>query len=243
MSTLLAVFLLAQAQPQPRTPATPSSPESLPGAEAVPKEGQWLERHQGFVTQAKQGNIDVLFLGDSITDAWSKAGLPVWTERFAPLKAANFGVSGDRTQHLLWRLRNGELQGMKPKVVVVLIGTNNIGQVNGPEAPASAIAGIQAIVAEVRAKLPQSRILLLAVFPRGEKPDHPLRAKVKEINDAIAKLDDGGRSVTFLDIAGAFLEADGSLTKEVMPDFLHLSPKGYERWANAIREPLANLLK
>ena len=123
------------------------------------------------------------------------------------------------------------------------IGTNNIGQRVNPEPPASAVVGIEAVVAEIRARLPQSRILLLAVFPRGEKPDHPLRAMVKEVNDAIAKLDDGGQSVTFLDIAGAFQEGDGTLSKDVMPDFLHLSLKGYERWANAIREPLSRLLK
>jgi lysophospholipase L1-like esterase len=236
ISLLFTAVLLAQA------PA-PATPEPLYGAIAHPKEGYWLERHKGFVAQAKKGGIDVLFLGDSITDYWAKTGGQIWEERFAPLKAANFGVSGDRTQHLLWRLQNGELQVMKPKAVVLLIGTNNVGHVNQPETPASAIAGVGAVVAEVRKRLPQSRILLLAVFPRGQKPDHPMRAKVKEINDAIAHLDDGGQAVTFVDIAGAFLEPDGTIAKEIMPDFLHLSAKGYERWADAMREPLARLLK
>src|SRR5262245_38655439 len=181
--SLLALCLLAQAPAATAPPASspaPSSPEALLGDQPVSKPDHWLVRHQEFVKEAKKGGIDVLFLGDSITDYWSRTGLPVWEERFAPLKAANFGVSGDRTQHLLWRLKNGELEGLKPKAVVVLIGTNNVGQVNGPEPPASAIVGVQAVVAEIRQRLPQSRILLLAVFPRGEKPDHPMRAKVKE---------------------------------------------------------------
>jgi lysophospholipase L1-like esterase len=243
--TLLVLCLLAQAPAPAPAPAAAASPSAEPllGDQPVSKPDQWLVRHQEFVKEAKQGGADVLFLGDSITDNWRRTGEPVWAERFAPLKAANFGISGDRTQHLLWRLENGELDGIKPKAVVVLIGTNNIGQVNSPEPPASAIVGVRAVVAEIRARLPQSRILLLAVFPRGEKPDHPMRAKVKEVNEAIAKLDDGGQHVTFLDIAGAFLEADGTLSKEIMPDSLHLSLKGYERWANAIREPLAQLLK
>jgi lysophospholipase L1-like esterase len=214
-----------------------------PGAKAEPKDGGWMKRHEGFSAEAKKGGIEVLFLGDSITDAWRNgAQRKLWDERFAPLKAANFGISGDRTQHVLWRIQNGEFEGLTPKVVCLMIGTNNIGQKN-PESAASAVAGIQAIVKEIHARSPKTKILLQAVFPRGEKPDHPHRAVIKEINEAAAKLDDGGKTVRFIDFGAKFAEADGTLTKQVMPDFLHLSEKGYQIWADAIREPLAELLK
>ena len=217
-----------------------------PGAQPAPKEGGWVKRHEAFVEEAKKGGFDVLFMGDSITDAWRNgAQRKIWEARFAPLKAANFGISGDRTQHALWRLQNGEFEGLTlPKVVVLMIGTNNVGQTKPPPEPAaSAIAGIQAIVKEIHKRSSTTRILLLGVFPRAEKPDHALRAAVKEINEAAAKLDDGGKSVKYLDIGEKFLQPDGTISKEIMPDFLHLSEKGYQIWADAIKEPLAALLK
>jgi lysophospholipase L1-like esterase len=213
------------------------------GATPVPKGEGWLKRHQDFVDQARKGGYDVLFQGDSITDGWRNgAAKKIWDASFAPLKAANFGISGDRTQHVLWRLQNGEFDGdPMPKVVVLMIGTNNIGQ-KDPELPSSAIAGVDAILKFIRRKSESTKVLLLGVFPRGEKPDHPHRALVKEINAAIEKFDDG-KTVKFLDIGEKFLQPDGSLTREIMPDFLHLSEKGYRIWADAIQEPLADLLK
>lgn len=214
-----------------------------------PRDANWVKRHEGFVAIAKQGNVDVLFVGDSITDAWrreERGGKKVWDAHFAPLKAANFGISGDRTQHVLWRLQNGELDGIKPKAVVMMIGTNNTGfERDGTtprNTPAETAAGVAALVQHLRAKQPQAKILLLAVFPRAEKPDHPQRKQVNEINALIRKLHDG-KNVHFLDIGGKFLAADGTLPKEIMPDFLHPQEKGYEIWANAIKEPLAKLLK
>jgi lysophospholipase L1-like esterase len=233
-SALLVAFLLSQAPPA-------AAPTPLPGTVPESRQGAWMDRHRAFVDEARQGGVHLLFVGDSITDSWRGTGQAVWNERFAPLKAANFGLSGDRTQHLLWRLQNGELDGIQPRLVVLLIGTNNIGQ-KDPEPPPSAVAGIGAVVGELRRRLPKARILLLGVFPRGERPDDPLRAQIKEVNAGASHLADG-RTVVFLDIAGAFLEKDGTITREMMPDYLHLSPKGYERWANAIREPVARLLK
>jgi len=219
--------------------------QDQPGATPTPKSGGWLKRHESFVEEAKKGGFEVLFQGDSITDGWRNGkAKPIWDATFAPLKAANFGISGDRTQHVLWRLQNGEFKGNTlPKVVVLMIGTNNIGQKDKPETAASAIAGVDAILKTIHQKSPMTKVLLLGVFPRSEKPDHEFRAVIREINAAISKHDDEGKTVKFLDIGAKFLQADGTLTKEIMPDFLHLSEKGYQIWADAIKEPLAALLK
>jgi lysophospholipase L1-like esterase len=211
----------------------------------APRDANWVKRHEGFVEIAKQGGVNVLFLGDSITDFWRNKGRAVWDKYYAPLHAANFGISGDRTQHVLWRMGNGELDGIKPKVVVLMIGTNNTGLERDGKTPRNAtsevIEGVTAVVKGLRAKLPESKILLLAIFPRGQKDD-PIRDQLKEINAAVSKLDDG-KFVKFLDIGRKFLEADGTLSKEIMPDLLHPGEKGYQIWADAIQEPLAELLK
>ncbi|MBE7537768.1 MAG: GDSL family lipase [Opitutaceae bacterium] len=211
----------------------------------VPRDDRWLARHKGFVEIAKAGNVDVLFLGDSITDGWRTKGLEIWNERFAPLKAVNFGIGGDRTQHVLWRIDNGELDGISPKAVVLMIGTNNTGFEPDKTTPrntnAEVAEGVRAIVERLRAKLPDAKILLLAIFPRGEK-DAPQRAQVNEINKMIAKLKDG-QHVVFLNINKRFLEPDGTLSKDIMPDLLHPNLAGYKIWADAIKGPLNKLLK
>jgi lysophospholipase L1-like esterase len=212
--------------------------QDLPGAKPAPKDGNWLKRHESFVAEARKGECGVLFLGDSITDGWRGKPKAIFEAAFGAHKPLNFGISGDRTQHVLWRIQNGELDGIKPKAAVIMIGTNNIGQ-KDPEPAASAIAGNQAIVAHLRKTVPGIRILLLGVFPRSEKPDHPHRATIKEINDAIAKIE----GVRFLDLGPKFLAADGTLPKELMPDFLHLSEKGYQIWADAIKDEVAALMK
>jgi lysophospholipase L1-like esterase len=210
----------------------------------APRDANWVKRHEGFVAQAKQGGIEVLFLGDSITDGWRSKGKAVWEKQYAPRQAANFGIGGDRTQHVLWRMEHGELDGIKPKAVVLMIGTNNTGkdQDGKPRNTTPEIVeGVTAIVQGLRAKLPQSKILLLAVFPRGEK-DTPIRDQLKEINTALAKLDDG-KMVKFLDIGPKFLEPDGTLSKDIMPDLLHPNEKGYQIWADAIESTLTDLVK
>ena len=211
----------------------------------VPRDAGWVKRHEGFVEIAKKGGVDVLFLGDSITDAWggeghnkNAAGNKIWESTFVPLKAANFGIGGDRTQHVLWRITNGELEGITPKVAMLMIGTNNS---NRDDNTAAEIAeGVTAIVKTIREKTPHTKILLLAIFPRGEKPN-PQREKIKAVNDTIAKLDDG-KMVRYLDIGPKFLAEDGTLTKEIMPDFLHLTEKGYQIWADAVTPTLKEML-
>jgi lysophospholipase L1-like esterase len=220
--------------------------------EPAPKDERWMQRHEAFVAEAKQGGIQVLFLGDSITDFWrdtnpQRGGKAVWDREYAPLHAANFGISADRTQNVLWRLEHGEADGYQPKVVVLMIGTNNTGMerdgTTPRNPPAEVVEGVTAVVHELRVKFPDAKILFLAIFPRGEKHS-PQRAQVAEINHELAKLHDG-QHVFFLDIGRRFLDpdGDGDIPRTIMPDLLHPSLRGYEIWADAIREPLQLLLK
>ncbi|RYG71699.1 hypothetical protein EON80_04915, partial [bacterium] len=213
--------------PKPVLPPTPTLPE--PADAPAPKlaaDGIINERfsmmHESFLQRGKEGPIGVLFVGDSITDYWRRDNVKDIWARFSQYQPANFGIGGDKTQHVLWRFEKGELEGIKPKVVVVMIGTNNMGQY-----PAADIVKADTkIVSEIHRRLPDTKVLLLGIFPRASKADDPARAKIKSINAELAKLDDGGKT-RFLDIGDKFLEADGTLSKEVMPDALHPSPKGY----------------
>ena len=217
----------------------------------VPRDKNWEKRHDTFVGIAKRGNVDLLFLGDSITDAWGGeghgmgGGHKIFTSKFVPMKAANFGIGGDRTQHVLWRLQNGELNGIKPKVVQLMIGTNNS---NGADNTAEEIAeGVKLIIEEIKKKSPSTKVLLLAVFPRNTGKDDAVKKiqkdKIDKVNSIISKLDDGGKSVKFLDIGSKFKDASGALPKEIMPDQLHLSEKGYVIWANAVESVITSMLK
>jgi len=211
----------------------------------VPRDPGWVKRHEGFVAQAKQGGIDVLFMGDSITDNWRSRGSNVWNQYYAPMHAANFGIGGDRTQHVLWRMDNGELDGIHPKVVVLMIGTNNTGKERDKKTPrntpAQVIEGVTAVVNDIRTRLPDSKILLLAIFPRGDGGPEQ-QAQINEINPAIARLDDG-KMVKFLDIGAKFLDADGTLPTSIMPDLLHPNAQGYQIWADAMNPTLEAMLK
>jgi lysophospholipase L1-like esterase len=244
VSLVSAALLHAQEKPAAATPAAKNLPPQAPDVAAPkmdPRTGEpqagFMQMHERFLKIAKEGNTDLLFLGDSITQGWG-GQKAIWEKAFGQYKPANFGIGGDRTQHVLWRIENGELEGIKPKAVVLMIGTNNSGN-----DPADGIArGVTKIVETIRAKQPQAKVLLLAVFPRGEKPDHAQRQKLQEVNKTIARLDDG-RNVFFLDIGAKFLQPDGTLPKEIMPDFLHLSAQGYQIWADAISPKLAELMK
>jgi lysophospholipase L1-like esterase len=199
-------------------------------------DARFIKMHENFLRIAKSGQGGLLFLGDSITEGWLHREQR-WKHAFGKYDPINFGIQGDRTQHLLWRLQNGELNGIQPKVVVVLIGTNN----SDSDSAEDIASGIAKIVETIRNKTPGARILLLGIFPRDAGPG-PTRKKLAEVNSLIAKLDDG-ENVYFLDIGDKFLNSDKSLSREVMPDFLHLSPKGYEIWADAISPKLAELMK
>ena len=180
---------------------------------------------------------DVVFIGDSITQGWENEGRAVWQRHFARHHALALGFGGDRTENVLWRLQEGEIDGIAPKVVVLMIGTNN----SGMRSPESTAAGVRHVIDEIRRRLPSTKVLLLAIFPRGEKPDDDLRGVNERVNKLIAGYADG-RSVHYLDINAALLHPDGSLSKDVMPDLLHLSEKGYAIWQSAMAPTLQALL-
>ena len=242
------VRALAQQQPATTAPATTTAGAPAgrgrggpvtPATEPRPRDDA---RHQSFLEVAKAGNIDLLFVGDSITDLWRRPGpargLAVWDEHFAPLKAANFGISGDTTQGVLWRMRNGELQGFNAKLIVLMLGTNNISR-NPPEEIAE---GDRLIVAEFRKQQPQAKVLLLGVFPRSQQPDAPARALIKTLNEKLATIADN-QHIFYLDIGSKFLGADGTLSPDIFPDGLHPNEAGYRIWADAIAPTVKELMK
>jgi lysophospholipase L1-like esterase len=240
------------ANPSSATPAAtpaatpkplPVQPPDVPAVKYDPKTGEpnkgFLAAHDKYVATAKEGKAQLLFLGDSITAGWASKGKAVWDKSFTQWQPANFGIGGDRTQHVLWRIENGELDGIKPKAAVVMIGTNNVG---GDTAEGIA-SGVKKIIDTIRAKTPDTKILLLAVFPRGEKASpNPGREKLAKVNEIISKLADN-QHVFYLDIGAKFLQPDGSISKDIMPDFLHPSEAGYQIWADAITPKLTDLMK
>jgi lysophospholipase L1-like esterase len=205
----------------------------------------WKKRHDKFVEQTKKGGIEVVFLGDSITQGW-EGKKAIWDKAFGEFKPGNYGIGGDQTGHVLWRITEGkELEGLDPKLAVIMIGTNNTGSHSAEQIA----GGIKAIVERLRKDKPKTKILLLGVFPRAGAPKdakvatkEQLNKKIPDINKTISKLDDG-KMVFYKDIGDKFLTSDGGLSREVMPDLLHLSPKGYEIWADAIKEDIAKLVK
>lgn len=199
--------------------------------------GGWMERHESFNARVAQGNVDLLLIGDSITHGWEAEGKEVWAEHYAPRNAVNLGIGGDRTQHVLWRLDNGNVAGISPKLAVLMIGTNNSGSNTSRE-----IAdGVEAIVKSLREKLPETKLLVLAIFPRGADNDDARRRTNEGANELIAKLADG-EMVHYLDINAAFLDDDGTLPKDVMDDLLHPTAKGYQIWAEAMEAKVAELM-
>ena len=199
-------------------------------------------RHKQFLKVVEKGAGDVIFLGDSITQGW-EGQKKTWDEAFGPFKPVNLGISGDQTGHVLWRITEGkELDPIKPKLAVIMIGTNNMG---GHSAEQIA-GGVKAIVTELQKQKPDMKILLLGIFPRSAKADDTIRKKVAETNKIVATFvtkyaDD--KKVFYKDIGEKFLDKDGTLDKSIMPDLLHLSAEGYQIWADAIKDDIAKLVK
>ena len=203
----------------------------------------WQERHAAAVALMRERRPEIVMIGDSITHFWGgepvggrRNGPEQWDRFFAGRRVVNLGYGWDRTENVLWRLTHGEFDDVSPAVAVVLIGTNNIGR-NTPDEIA---AGVEAICSTIHTRSPQTRILLLGLLPRGERPN-PARDAVGEVNRRLATLE-GRHGITYLDIGSAFLSPDGTIPKELMYDFLHPSAKGYEVWASSMAATLERLL-
>ncbi len=200
----------------------------------------WSERHAATVAQMEKGDIDLLMIGDSITHGWESAGKKVWDKYYSHRKPINLGFSGDRTEHVLWRLEHLPLDKIKPKAAVLMIGTNNVG--HGSSTPPEAAEGIKAIVEKLEQQYPDMKILVLKVFPRDEKPDGKFRKAVDEINSLLPEKLQGKKNVTLLDINPVFLNDDKVLPKSIMEDSLHPGEEGYELWAKEMEPVLAEML-
>jgi len=206
-----------------------------------------ITNRQSLVLQrAKEapGNYDIEFIGDSITQGWEGKGSNVWNKLSKQYRVINFGVSGDRTEHVLWRFEQGQLDGIKAKVAIVMIGTNTSGKNKDRTdayTDADILEGITAIVNQIRQRQPDTKILLLGIFPRG-KAFCEQRGRLLEINQVLAKLDDG-KHIFYLDFGSQYVENDGSISKDIMPDALHPNEAGYQIWAAAIEPKLKELLK
>ena len=245
----LGLLSFVLAQPAPATATAVPAPASAPvdASAAIPKTGnaRFFELHEKFLARAKAGPIGVLFLGDSITEGWGKAP-HIWEHYYGKLDAANFGIGGDQTQHVIWRIENGELDGIHPKVVVFMLGTNNTGSHTAEQIAAAD----RKIIGLIRTRLPDTKVLVLAVFPRGPRknrdgtpePWEKRIAVIQAVNADLAKLDDGA-SVRFLDINARFLGNDGTIPNIIMPDQLHPNAAGYQLWAEAMKPLLEEMMK
>ncbi len=255
--------LLAYAAP----PATAQTSSSHENTAVIPALAPGLvKQHEANVAIAKKGDIDLLFMGDSITDWWWRsegprprasstrrsttnpatqpappvpgayAGKPVFNKYFRQMKVANFGLSSDTTQGVLYRLQHGEGEGFSPKAIMLLIGTNNTGK-NTAEEVAD---GVKADVDELRKDFPQAKILLMAIFPRNGPPAS--RQEIAEINPILAKLDDN-QHVFYMDLTRKLTQPDGTVPRDIMSDGLHPTTKGYEIWAEAVIGPLKRMME
>jgi lysophospholipase L1-like esterase len=197
----------------------------------------WDKMHAEDILVAQQDQVDVLFLGDSITAGWDNK---IWQKNFEPLKAANFGIGGDHTGNLLWRLQHGAIGNIQPKLIVVLIGVNNFGHLH--ESPEQISVGITALITQLQLAWPHSKILLNGVFPYEQLANSPQRALVKQLNNIIATLGNN-KNIFFKDYGPLLLEKNGNISPDIMSDFLHPTAKGYQRWADAMTPDIQALLK
>ncbi|MBI1246422.1 acetylglucosamine-6-sulfatase [bacterium] len=238
---ILACLMLTLLVAAPVWAEDAATKQQIPALKPEPRGDWWIKRHEQKLQAIKDADkIDVVFIGDSITHGWEGSGKAIWEEYFGSMHPLNIGYSGDRTEHVLWRFDHGELDGYKPKVAVIMIGTNNTGQ--RQDKSEDTAAGVEAIVEELHEKQPETKILLLAIFPRGATTDDKLRKLNDGANKLIKEAVKGKDYVTYLDINKVFLTDDGVLTKEIMPDLLHPKQAGYKLWAEAITPKLKELL-
>lgn len=201
-------------------------------------ETRWRERDAKITEEAKNSKAQLAFIGDSITQGWEGAGAEIWNKYYKSRGAINLGIGGDRTEHIIWRLTNGNLGKIQPKVAVLMIGTNNTGHFL--QDPQEVSAGVAKILDILKERLPDTKIILQAIFPRGSDEFDEKRLNNVAINQLIRRHADGDR-VRFVELGDQFLEPDGSISTSVMPDLLHLSEEGYRRWAEALEPHLVDL--
>jgi len=250
---LLTCTILTAAAAQPAAPVAPAIPlASAPEPQQIDASAprykdhvRFQKMHESFLARAKAAPTGLLFLGDSITERWSEVP-EIWTKYYGKYQPANFGINGDMTQHVLWRITNGEIDGISPKVLVLMIGTNN----SASHTAAQIAAADRKIVEMIRAKLPSTKILLLALLPRGPYTDQKEVVEdaakrmqvIRAVNVELAKLDDG-KNVRFLDFGPKLLDANGKIPQSLMPDQLHLSAAGYTIWAEAMQPLLEEMMR
>ena len=231
--------------------AAESRPEPAPADTPLPRtDANSAQAHQDLLAKRGKGRIDLYFTGDSITRRWGAAEprysalLAHWRQSFHGWNAANFAWGGDRTQNILWRLDNGELDGVSPRVIVVMAGTNNLsGNIAADQQDAIAAditRGIAAILDRCRRLAPEARIVLMGITPRNDNPSY--RPVIERINAGLAKMADGSR-IRFIDISGALTDANGRLLPGMTDaDNLHLALPGYQVWIKALRPVLVEWL-
>jgi len=235
-TSLLALLILLQ--------GTPTTLAGMPTGRTADDAVTPVEnsRHSKFLEEIdkREGKIDLVLVGDSITDFWPGKGKDSYAQ-LKPWNPLNLGISAERTEQVLWRLQNGELDGFKAKAIMILIGTNNIGH-HADEKPEWVAAGIRRILETIREKQPQAKVLLLAIFPRGATATDPQNQRVTETNKLLPALADE-KTVFYMDIGGIFLDEQGNVKKELMPDFLHPNADGYTLWLAAVKPKLSEFMK
>jgi lysophospholipase L1-like esterase len=255
MKTLPCVLFLSllgfTVRAEPPVATHPATTQANTAMVPVPKlendTYDWYARHEAILELKKTMKPEVVMIGDSITHFWAgeptdkrQNGPKTWTELFGDRPVLNLGYGFDRTQNVLWRLDHGEFDGLHPKYVVVHIGTNNFTATkNFPKAntPTEVAEAIEEICRRIRTASPESKLILMAVMPRGQRPDNPYRAKIAKLNEQLAVYAKE-QGIAFVDIGPKLLEPDGTISRQTMSDFVHPTEKGYAIWAEALRKEM-----
>lgn len=235
----LSLALAARSATEQAPPAQPAAKPPPISIVPAPRTDGAVDRQSEVVRRVREakGGERIIFLGDSITQGWEGAGKDVWQKSIGPLGALNIGVSGDRTEHVLWRLKEAPLTSLAPKAIVVMIGTNNLG--HGSSNAEETLLGVQTIVSTLRTQCPNATILLCGIFPRGDR-FNAMRGDICQINQALRRM--ASDHVTFLDFGHRFLKDDGTIGTDLMPDHLHLSPSAYAIWAEEVMPSITKAL-